>query len=92
MTVAFTGDVSGVYADMTANVTFIQEQVTDVLYVSNKAIRTEGTASYVKVKDADGTVRTVDVVTGFSDGVNVEIVSGLSEGEIVLVEGQVKKE
>ena len=92
VTVAFTGDVSGVYADMTANVTFIQEQVTDVLYVSNKAIRTEGTASYVKVKDADGTVRTVDVVTGFSDGVNVEIVSGLSEGEIVLVEGQVKKE
>lgn len=92
VTVAFTGDVLGVYADMTGNVTFIQERVTDVLYVSDKAIRTEGTASYVKIKDADGTVRAVDVVTGFSDGVNVEIVSGLSEGEIVLVEGQVKKE
>lgn len=87
VTVVFTGDVSGIYADMTGNVTFIQKQIKDVLYVSNKAIQTEGTTSYVKVKDEDGTIRKVNVVTGFSDGVNVEIVSGLSEGETVLVEG-----
>ncbi len=28
----------------------------DVVYVSNKAIINEGTASYVKVKDSDGTI------------------------------------
>lgn len=90
VTVAFTGDVTGIYTDMTGTVTFIQEQVEDVLYVSNKAVIKEETASYVKVKESDGTTRTVEVTTGFSDGVNVEIVSGLSEGETVLIESQVK--
>ena len=89
VTAAFTGDITGIYTDMTGNVTFISRQVTDVLYVSNKAIQSDGTTSYVKVKDADGTIRTVDVETGFSDGVNVEITSGLTEGETVLIESQV---
>lgn len=91
VTVAFTGDTQGIYTDMTGNVTFIQKQVQDVVYVSNKAVQTEGTTSYVKVKDADGTIRRVNVVTGFSDGVNVEITSGLTEGETVLIESQVKE-
>ena len=90
VTVAFTGDISGIFTDMTGNVTFIEKQVEDVLYVSNKAIVCEGTTSYVKVKDADGTIRKTPVETGFSDGVNVEIISGVSEGETVLIESQVK--
>ena len=89
VTAAFTGDITGIYTDMTGNVTFISRQVTDVLYVSNKAVQSDGTTSYVKVKDADGTIRMVDVKTGFSDGVNVEITSGLTEGETVLIESQV---
>lgn len=89
VTVAFTGDLTGIYTDMTGNVTFIEKQVEDVLFVSNKAIINEGTTFYVKVKDADGTIRKVEVETGFSDGVNVEILSGVSEGETVLIESQV---
>lgn len=92
VTVAFTDDVTGIYTDMTGNVTFIQKEVEDVLYVSNKTIMNEGTVSYVKVKDADGTIRKVEVVTGFSDGINVEITSGLEEGETVLIESQVVTE
>lgn len=92
VTVAFSGDLTGIYNDMTGNVTFIEKQVEDVLYVSNKAIINEGTASYVKVKGEDGTIRKVEVKTGFSDGVNVEITSGVSEGETVLIESQVKSE
>ncbi len=87
--VVFTGDISGVYTDMTGNVTFIQKQVEDVLYVSNKAIINDGTVSYVKVKDSDGNIEQVQVITGFSDGVNVEIQSGLEEGETVLIESKV---
>ena len=90
--VTFNGDISKVYADMTGNVTFIQKQVPDVVYVSNKAIINEGTASYVKVKQEDGTFKKVEVVTGFSDGVNVEIVSGLNEGDIVIIESRVVSE
>lgn len=92
VTVAFSGDLTGIYNDMTGNVTFIEKQVEDVLYVSNKAIINEGTASYVKVKDEDGIIRKVEVKTGFSDGINVEITSGVSEGETVLIESQVKAE
>lgn len=90
--VAFTGDVTGIYADMTGNVTFIQKQAEDVLYVSNKAIVNEGTISYVKVKDSEGTIRKAEVETGFSDGVNVEISGEISRGETVLIESQVKAE
>ena len=92
VTVKINGDVDGIYTDMTGNVTFIEKQVADVVYVSNKAIINEGTVSYVKVKDSDGTIEKKEVTTGFSDGVNVEITEGLSEGETVLIESQVTGE
>ena len=87
--VSLTGETDGIYTDMTGNVTFIQKEVKDVLYVSNKAIINEGTASYVKVKNSDGTIAKTQVTTGFSDGINVEIQSGLKEGDTVLIESQV---
>ena len=92
VTVKINGDMDGIFTDMTGNVTFIEKQVADVVYVSNKAIINEGTASYVKVKDSDGTIEKKEVTTGFSDGVNVEITEGLSEGETVLIESQVTGE
>jgi len=89
VTVTMTGDVSAVFAGMTGNVTFITKEVANVLYVSNKAIINEGTKSYVKKKDSDGNITTVEVTTGFSDGYQVEIKSGLDEGDTVLIESQV---
>lgn len=91
VTVTLSGDVAAIYAGMTGNVTFITKEVTDVLYVSNKAISMDGTKSYVKLKNADGTTSQVEVTTGFSDGYQVEILSGLVEGDIVLIESQVSK-
>lgn len=91
VTVLFTGDVTKVYTDMTGNVTFIEKEVEDVLYISNKAVINEGVESYVKVKNEDGTVEKILVETGFSDGVNVEIKSGISEGMTVLIEGTVSE-
>ena len=89
VTVTFQGDITKIYADMTGNATFIQKQISDVIYVSNKAIINEGITSYVKVKQADGSIKKVEVVTGFSDGINVEILSGLMEGDIAIIESQV---
>jgi HlyD family secretion protein len=65
--------------------------VEDVLYVSNKAITTEGTKSYVTLQKEDGTTQKTMVTTGFSDGHNVEIKSGLEEGDTVLIESQVSQ-
>lgn len=90
VTVTVSGDVSALYAGMTGNVTFVTKEIENVVYVSNKAIQTEGTKSYVKKKNSDGETEKVEVETGFSDGNNVEITSGLNEGDTVLIESQVK--
>lgn len=92
VTVLVTGDVSKLYDGMTGDVTFITKEVDNVLYVSNKAITTEGTKSYVNKKDASGNVVKTEVTTGFSDGTNVEIQSGLTEGDVVLIESKVNNE
>lgn len=92
VTVLFAGDVSKIYADMTGNVTFVTKKVENVLYVSNKAVKKEGTKFYVTRKKEDGSIEKVKITEGFSDGVNVEIQSGLEEGDTVLIEGKVTEE
>ena len=91
VTITLQGDVSGLYQGMTGEITFITKESKEVLYVSNRAIIREGTASYVKRKDENGEIRKQEVTTGFSDGVNVEIVEGLSEGDVVLIESKVSE-
>ncbi|MDP9235818.1 MAG: efflux RND transporter periplasmic adaptor subunit [Chloroflexota bacterium] len=57
----------------------------DVLVIPPRAIRRKGTDQVVDVRHADGTVDEAKVVTGVSDTENVEIISGLSEGDSVIV-------
>lgn len=91
LTVTLQGDTSGLYEGMTGEVTFVTKETQEVLYVSNRAIFREGTRSYVKLRDEAGNIQEKDVITGFSDGINVEIVEGLSEGETVLIESKVNE-
>ncbi len=89
VSVVLTGEgVENLYDGMTGDVTFVTKEVTDVLYVSNKAITAENGVQYAKVKDDAGNITQVEVTTGFSDGTNTEIVSGLSEGQTVIIESQ----
>ncbi len=89
VTVTLSGDTSVLFAGMTADVTFITKQTEDVVYVSNRAIQREDGNSYVLMKDTDGDIVRKQVTTGFSDGSNVEIKSGLSAGDVVLIESKV---
>lgn len=91
VTVTVQGDVSGLYEGMTGDVTFVTKETKEVNYVSNRAIFREGTRSYVKMYDENGNVVEKDVVTGFSDGINVEIIEGLSEGDKVLIESKISE-
>ena len=77
------------YQGMTGEVTFITKETREITYVSNRAIFRDGVKSYVKMKDDSGKIVTRKVITGFSDGMNVEIIEGLSKGEIVLIESKV---
>lgn len=83
------GDISLLFGGMTADVTFVTDSVSDVLYISQKAVQEIDGKSYVYVKGATGNKKLTEVETGFTDGTNVEIVSGLSEGDIVYIESKV---
>lgn len=83
--------MTGLYQGMTGDVTFITRETKQVCYVSNRAIFREGTRSYVKCRDENDKIVEKDVVTGFSDGVNVEILEGLSQGDVVLIESKVSE-
>lgn len=91
ITVTVQGDVSGLYEGMTGDVTCVTKETKEVTYVSNRAIFRDGTRSYIKVRDENGNIVEKDVTTGFSDGVNVEITEGLSQGDTVLIESKVSE-
>ena len=66
-----------------ANAEFVLDSVRRVLFVPESALDFDGDETYVRIKDNDGKYRRVEVETGLSDGVNIEIKSGLKEGDIV---------
>lgn len=86
VTVAVKGDATRLYEGMNAEVTFITKESEEVLKVSNRAILREDGTSFVKMKNDGGRIVKKEVTTGFSDGIEVEIKEGLSEGDIVLIE------
>ena len=86
VTVAVQGDVSGLFQGMTGAVTFVTGESEETLYVSKRAITTQGGISYVKIRQEDGTVVSREVKTGFTDGAYTQIKEGLSEGDTVLIE------
>lgn len=72
---------------MTCTTKFILKRVEGVLTLANKAITLRDGKQYVTVKLSDGSHEEREIKTGFSDGRVSEIVSGLSEGDSVVVEG-----
>ncbi len=72
---------------MTVSAKFIIKEVNNVLTLSNKAIEYKDGKQMVKVKREDGSLESVEIMTGFSDGRVSEIKSGLNEGDVVVVGG-----
>lgn len=87
VTVSLTGEgLESIYDGMSCEVMLVTDQATDVLKVSKRAVTTQDGQATVKLKNADGTTTITPVETGFTDGSEIEIVSGLSEGDTVLIE------
>ena len=57
----------------------------DVLMVPETVVQSSG-GSYYVYKDADGKRELVNVTIGISDGIHVEIVEGLEEGDVIYVQ------
>lgn len=81
-----------IYEGMTCEITFIQKKTSDVVYVNVQAVMYKGNGiSAVLVYDENGNAVEKEVVTGFTDGRYVEIISGIEAGETVLAESAVSR-
>lgn len=70
---------------MTANVTFYLDSKNGVLTLPSNAVRIKDQKSFVLLPPVISPIQR-SVTTGISDGVNIEILSGLKEGDKVLIE------
>ena len=66
-----------------ANAEIELEKLNNVLSIPESALEFVNEKTYVYVKQADNKYKNTLVETGISDGVNIEIKSGISEGDIV---------
>lgn len=83
--VEFTGDSPGFgYLGTIANITKIKAKSENTLVIPKHIIKTDGDRTYVQVLRGDEKVE-IDVETGISNAVEIEILSGLSEGDEVIM-------
>lgn len=66
-----------------ANAQIELEKKDNVVSVPESALEFEGEDAYVYTKGQDGTYQKTKITTGLSDGVNIEVKEGLSEGDTV---------
>lgn len=81
----FTDNDPRIKSGMTANIRIITEKKSDVITIPKSIVSERDGKKFVKVKNGD-TVNEVEVMTGSSSGLGqVEITSGLSEGDRVIL-------
>jgi len=71
-------------AGYSANASIIINHKDSVLIVPERLVKMTDSVSTVEVKDSAGVVTTKTIKTGLSDGINIEVVSGLAENEQVV--------
>ncbi|WP_294179834.1 efflux RND transporter periplasmic adaptor subunit [uncultured Schumannella sp.] len=80
-----TGTAEGLFDGISVTAEIIYERRTDVLTVSSAAVTTDGETSTVTVITADGEQVVTTVEVGETVGTLTEIISGIAEGDEVLV-------
>ena len=71
-------------AGYSANADIVITKKENILVVPERLIKIKDSAASCEVQDTTGAISTRDVKTGLSDGINIEIVEGLEEGELVV--------
>lgn len=71
---------------MTANVTFYIEEKENLIVIPESALQYKDGVSYVQVQGEKNSIKQKKVTIGASDEENIEIKSGLNEGDEILVE------
>ena len=84
--IAVTGKQEDLYAGVSATASIVVEQVPDVLTVPSRALTTEDDTTYV-TKLVDGDEVRTEVEVGEAYGMSTEVLSGLEEGDVVVLPG-----
>ena len=84
VTVSLIPPFDGVKTGMTASPNIVVEQRDNVLMVPNRAVRSQGRQRFATVM-FEGQAMQVPVQTGLSNDTMTEIVSGLKEGDTVVL-------
>ncbi len=74
--------------DMTASVTIYQDELKGVLMVPRQAIIRDGGRKYVLLQSANGPPQKKAVQTGISSGNSIEIISGLNESDMIVIDSR----
>jgi len=70
---------------MTADANILIANRENVLIVSNRAIRATGNSRFVTILRDDKTTQEIKVKTGMANDQETEIISGLTEGQVVII-------
>ena len=82
--VDFTDDDPRVLIGMTATVEMVTAKRDNVLLIPNSAILPKGTGRVVQVYNEDGSTKEIDITIGLSDGVQTEVLTGLTKGQLIV--------
>ena len=82
--IVFDTQVDGLLPNMTVTAKIITDRRDNVLIIPSSVIKTTNGQTVVDIVK-DGQTSTIDIVTGLSDGTNTEVVSGLAEGDMVVI-------
>lgn len=85
-TLVLNGEAPEIQTGMSCTVEFIQKEAPGVLIIPNKAVYITDRKQMVKVKTSEGGFEERVIKTGFTDGTQAEVSSGLQLGDTVLVE------
>ena len=83
-TLIFNTDLDNIYPGMAVNAQIIVEVKNEVILVPNAAIKTNNGITTIKVVKNDQ-INETEVVTGSSNDTQTEIISGINEGETIVV-------
>lgn len=70
---------------MTANVTFLIGSQKNTLLIPNEGIKVQEGRTVVNIRGTDGQPQQRDIQVGLSDGKNTAVLSGLEEGDTILI-------
>jgi len=71
-------------AGYSANAEVIITKREDIILLPERLVHTKDSTSFVEVQDSMQVISEREIETGLSDGINVEVVSGLDVGEMVV--------